>query len=103
MTVEESKIMWQLEKMNCEDRAHTMSKNMKKLVNATDKLITDGIITYEDFTNDMISLITNINNDITKLDEAYLDLAKEYEAKHTEREHREPDTGVLVDSTEVSN
>ena len=54
MTIEESQMMWKIELDNFEQHKELASKEMKKLYSAVNKVITEGIITYEDFTNDMI-------------------------------------------------
>lgn len=61
MTIEESKVMWQLEKEHT-DYAK-LTDEMKQLYDIVDKLINDGKITYEDFTSDVLdAMTTNIVN-----------------------------------------
>ncbi len=109
MTIEESKIMWELEKSNTNIKF--LNKEMQKLYKRVDKLINDGIITYEDFTNDMLDEVTNniISNgkDNMNPDRAEqvkticLNLLKKYE-EYTKIEPKERDLGISVDNTEVS-
>ena len=58
MTIEESKMMWKLEVENNKPLYGSFSKEMKRLYNKVDELINEGVITYEDFTNDVIDSIT---------------------------------------------
>ena len=58
MTIEESKVMWNLEVENNKPLYGSFSKEMKRLYNKVDELINEGVITYEDFTNDVIDSIT---------------------------------------------
>lgn len=58
MTIEESKMMWKLEVENNKPLYSSFSKEMKRLYNKVDELINEGVITYEDFTNDVIDSIT---------------------------------------------
>lgn len=61
MTIEESKMMWQLEKENTDSTK--LTDEMKQLYDIVDKLINDGKITYEDFTSDVLdAMTTNIVN-----------------------------------------
>ena len=61
MTHEESLMMWKIELDNFNklgtDKA---SKDIKKLYEVLDKVITAGTITYEDFTKDMIDELTTL-------------------------------------------
>lgn len=110
MTIEESKIMWNLEKENINFKL--LTKGMKALYDKVDELINDGTITYEDFTNDMIDALTNniISNgqantepnraeQINAICESLLNKYEEYHRI----ESTEGDTGVLADNTELSN
>ena len=45
MTIEESKVLWQLEKANLEGKK--LSEPMKHLYNLVDDLIERGVITYD--------------------------------------------------------
>lgn len=58
MTIEESKMMWKLEVESNKPLYSSFSKEMKRLYNKVDELINEGVITYEDFTNDVIDSIT---------------------------------------------
>ena len=62
MTNEESKAMWELEKKNTDPK--TFTKEFAKLYALVDELINNDIITYEDFTNDVIDAMTTdiVNN-----------------------------------------
>lgn len=108
MTIEESKIMWELEKQNT--NFDFLTKEMKKLYNQIDKLISGGIITYEDFANDVLDELTNnivdngkmnINPDrAEQVKTVCLNLLKKYE-EYTKVEPKERNLGVPVDNTEV--
>lgn len=108
MTIEESKIMWELEKTNTDTRF--FSKEMKKFYKKVDELINSGIITYEDFTNDVLDELTsnivsngkdNLNPDrVNQVETMCANLLKKYE-EYTKAESKERDSGVSVDNTEV--
>ena len=110
MTIEESKVMWNLEKENINFKL--LTKEMKALYDKVDELINDGTITYEDFTNDMIDALTNniISNgqanaepnraeQINAICESLLNKYEEYHRI----EPTEGDTGILADNTELSD
>lgn len=109
MTIEESKIMWELEKRNT--NTEFFSKEMKKLYDRVDKLINGGIITYEEFANDTLDEITtnivnngktNVNPDkVDQMKIVCLNLLKKYE-EYTKVESEERNSGVLVDNRKVS-
>lgn len=109
MTIEESKIMWELEKRNTNTKFFSIE--MKKLYERVDKLINSGIITYEDFTNDTLDEITTniVNNGKTnanpdKVDQmktVCLNLLKKYE-EYTKVESEERNSGISVDNTKIS-
>lgn len=111
MTIEESKIMWKIEQENIKPQFSILPKELKKLYIKVDKLISDGIITYEDFTNDTLDAITTniVDNgkggtEPSREDQVRVicnSLLKKYE-EYTKAESKETDTGVLVDNTEVS-
>lgn len=92
MTKEESQMMWKIELDNFEQHKELASKEMKKLYSTVDKVITEGIITYEDFTNDMIDeLTTSIVeqgksnaevNRATEVDNICKRLTEKYEEKY---------------------
>lgn len=112
MTIEESKAMWNIEKSNVDQVNFT--KGMKALYKAVDKVIENGIITYEDFTNDTIDELTTLmvqegKGEIDAMDRAeQLDLmckrlTEKYEEKYNARESG---TGIIelsTDSAEVSD
>lgn len=112
MTIEESKAMWNIEKSNVDQVNFT--KGMKALYKAVDKVIENGIITYEDFTNDTIDELTTLmvqegKGEIGAMDRAeQLDLmckrlTEKYEEKYNTRESG---TGIIelpTDSAEVSD
>lgn len=111
MTIEESKMMWKLEVENNKPLYSSFSKEMKRLYNKVDELINEGVITYEDFTNDVIDSITTIvdngknNAEPSRADQvnAMCDmLFKKYE-EYKKVEHTGGDREVLADNTELSN
>lgn len=112
MTIEESKMMWKLEVENNKPLYSSFSKEMKRLYNKVDELINEGVITYEDFTNDVIDSITTTivdngknNAEPSKADQvnAMCDmLFKKYE-EYKKVEHTGGDREVLADNTELSN
>lgn len=112
MTIEESKAMWNIEKSNVDQVNFT--KGMKALYKAVDKVIENGIITYEDFTNDTIDELTTLmvqegKGEIDAMDRAeQLDLmckrlTKRYEEKYNARELGTGITELSTDSAEVSD
>ncbi len=111
MTKEESLMMWKLELDNFNKHIEYASNPMKKLYKVLDKVINEGIVTYEDFTNDMIDELTTMtienskteeNKDrATEIDAICKRLTEKYEAKYTERESGTGDTELQRDSTEV--
>lgn len=112
MTIEESKMMWKLEVENNKPLYGSFSKEMKRLYNKVDELINEGVITYEDFTNDVIDSITTTIVDNGKSNaepsranqvNAMCDmLFKKYE-EYKKVEHTGGDREVLADNTELSN
>lgn len=111
MTIEESKMMWKLEVENNKPLYGSFSNEMKRLYNKVDELINEGVITYEDFTNDVIDSITTIvdngksNTEPSRADQvnAMCDmLFKKYE-EYKKVEHTGGDREVLADNTELSN
>ena len=106
MTIEESKMMWKLEVENNKPLYGSFSKEMKRL------LINEGVITYEDFTNDVIDSITTTivdngknNTEPSRADQvnAMCDmLFKKYE-EYKKVEHTGGDREVLADNTELSD
>lgn len=112
MTIEESKMMWKLEVENNKPLYSSFSKEMKRLYNKVDELINEGIITYEDFTNDVIDSITTtiVDNGKNNAEPSRADqvnamcdmLFKKYE-EYKKVEHTGGDREVLVDNTELSN
>jgi hypothetical protein len=112
MTIEESKMMWKLEVENNKPLYGSFSKEMKRLYNKVDELINEGIITYEDFTNDVIDSITTtiVDNGKSNATPSRADqvnamcdmLFKKYE-EYKKVEHTGGDREVLADNTELSN
>lgn len=112
MTIEESKMMWKLEVENNKPLYGSFSKEMKRLYNKVDELINEGIITYEDFTNDVIDSITTtiVDNGKSNAEPSRADqvnamcdmLFKKYE-EYKKVEHTGGDREVLADNTELSN
>lgn len=112
MTIEESKMMWKLEVENNKPLYGSFSKEMKRLYNKVDELINEGVITYEDFTNDVIDSITTtiVDNGKSNATPSRADqvnamcdmLFKKYE-EYKKVEHTGGDREVLVDNTELSN
>lgn len=112
MTIEESKMMWKLEVENNKPLYGSFSKEMKRLYNKVDELINEGVITYEDFTNDVIDSITTtiVDNGKSNAEPSRADqvnamcdmLFKKYE-EYKKVEHAGGDREVLADNTELSN
>lgn len=112
MTIEESKMMWKLEVENNKPLYGSFSKEMKCLYNKVDELINEGVITYEDFTNDVIDSITTtiVDNGKSNAEPSRADqvnamcdmLFKKYE-EYKKVEHTGGDREVLADNTELSN
>lgn len=112
MTIEESKMMWKLEVENNKPFYGSFSKEMKRLYNKVDELINEGVITYEDFTNDVIDSITTtiVDNGKSNAEPSRADqvnamcdmLFKKYE-EYKKVEHTGGDREVLADNTELSN
>lgn len=112
MTIEESKMMWKLEVENNKPLYGSFSKEMKRLYNKVDELINESVITYEDFTNDVIDSITTtiVDNGKSNAEPSRADqvnamcdmLFKKYE-EYKKVEHTGGDREVLADNTELSN
>lgn len=112
MTIEESKMMWKLEVESNRPLYDSFSKEMKRLYNKVDELINEGVITYEDFTNDVIDSITTtiVDNGKSSAEPSRADqvnamcdmLFKKYE-EYKKVEHTGGDREVLADNTELSN
>lgn len=112
MTIEESKMMWKLEVENNKPLYGSFSKEMKRLYNKVDELINEGVITYEDFTNDVIDSITTtiVDNGKSNAEPSRADqvnamcdmLFKKYE-EYKKVEHTGGDREVLADNTELSD
>lgn len=112
MTIEESKMMWKLEVENNKPLYGSFSNEMKQLYNKVDELINEGIITYEDFTNDVIDSITTtiVDNGKSNATPSRADqvnamcnmLFKKYE-EYKKVEHTGGDREVLADNTELSD
>lgn len=112
MTIEESKMMWKLEVENNKPLYGSFSKEMKRLYNKVDELINEGVITYEDFTNDVIDSITTtiVDNGKSNAEPSRADqvnamcdmLFKKYE-EYKKVEHTGGDREVLADNIELSN
>lgn len=111
MTIEESKMMWKLEVENNKPLYGSFSKEMKRLYNKVDELINEGVITYEDYTNDVIDSITTtiVDNGKNNAEPSRADqintmcdmLFKKYE-EYKKVEHTGGDREVLADNTELS-
>lgn len=111
MTIEESKMMWKLEVENNKPLYDSFSNEMKQLYDKVDELINEGIITYEDFTNDVIDSITTtiVDNGKSNAEPSRADqvnamcdmLFKKYE-EYKKVEHTGGDREVLADNTELS-
>lgn len=112
MTIEESKMMWKLEVENNKPLYGSFSKEMKRLYNKVDELINEGVITYKDFTNDVIDSITTtiVDNGKSNAEPSRADqvnamcdmLFKKYK-EYKKVEHTGGDREVLADNTELSN
>lgn len=112
MTIEESKMMWKLEVENNKPLYGSFSKEMKRLYNKVDELINEGVITYEDFTNDVIDSITTtiVDNGKSNAEPSRADqvnamcdmLFNKYE-EYKKVEHTGGDREVLADNTELSD
>lgn len=109
MTHEESLMMWKLEKDSFDKNEAMASKDMKKLYKILDKAIVANVVTYEDFTNDMIEELMSITKDENSKDRAFeVDevcrrLTKKYETKYNERESGSGNRELSEDNTEVSD
>lgn len=109
MTHEESLMMWKLEKDSFDKNEAMASKDMKKLYKILDKVIIANVVTYEDFTNDMIEELMSITKDENgkdrafEVDEICRRLTKKYETKYNERESRSGDREFPENNTEVSD
>lgn len=112
MTIEESKMMWKLEVENNKPLYSSFSKEMKRLYNKVDELINEGVITYEDFTNDVIDSITTtiVDNGKSNAEPSRADqvnaMCDMLFNKYEEYKKVEPTGGdreVLADNTELSN
>jgi hypothetical protein len=112
MTIEESKAMWNIEKSNVDQVNFT--KGMKALYKAVDKVIENGIITYEDFTNDTIDELTTLMvqegkgeidtvDRVEQIDLMCKRLTERYEEKYNARELGTGITELSADSAEVSD
>lgn len=112
MTIEESKMMWKLEVENNKPLYGSFSKEMKRLYNKVDELINEGVITYEDFTNDVIDSITTtiVDNGKSNAEPSRADqvnamcdiLFNKYE-EYKKVEHTGGDREVSIDNTELSD
>lgn len=114
MTHEESLMIWKLELDNFNKNIGLASKDMKKMYKVLDKVINESIITYEDFTNDMIDELTTMiiveacknkedKDRATEIDTICKRLTEKYEAKYNERKSGTGDTKLQANSTEVSD
>lgn len=109
MTIEESKAMWEVERNNV--NLNILPKEVQKLYKLLDKVIEEGIITYEDFTNDTIDELTTMTIENTKnnedpsrqgmIEEMAKRLYKKYEDKYKNRESIVGDERVQENTTEV--
>lgn len=114
MTHEESLMMWKLEMENFNKNIGLASKDMKKMYSILDTVINEGIVTYEDFTNDMIDELTTLmveegksgngqKDRATEIDIICKRLTEKYETKYNERESGTGTTELSTDNTEVSD
>lgn len=78
MTHEESLMMWKLEMENFNKNIGLASKDMKKMYSILDTVINEGIVTYEDFTNDMIDELTTLMVEEGKSGNGQKDRATEF-------------------------
>ena len=104
--------MWNIEKSNVDQVNFT--KGMKAWYKAVDKVIENGIITYEDFTNDTIDELTTLMvqegkgeidtvDRVEQIDLMCKRLTKRYEEKYNARELGTGITELSTDSAEVSD
>lgn len=105
MTIEESKMMWKLEVENNKPLYSSFSKEMKRLYNKVDELINEGVITYEDFTNDVIDSITTtiVDNGKSNAEPSRADQVNAKYEEYKKVEHTGGDREVLVDNIELSD
>lgn len=102
-------MMWKLEKDSFDKNEAMASKDMKKLYKILDKVIVTNVVTYEDFTNDMIEELMSITKDENgkdrafEVDEICRRLTKKYETKYNERESGSGDRELPENNTEVSD
>lgn len=108
MTYEESKILWKLEKEHISN--NLVSKQMKKLYDRVDELITTDKLTYQDFTNDMIDATTDILVDtkehksrVEQINKVCEHLYDKYTKQYNDGESGIGDTEVLVDCTALQD
>lgn len=112
MTQEESLMMWKLEMENFNKNIGLASKDMKKMYSILDTVINEGIVTYEDFTNDMIDELTTLmveegksgngqKDRATEIDIICKRLTEKYEAKHKEGKSGAGDTELSADNTDI--
>ena len=111
MTAEESKLIWELEKKNTNFDA--LSKPLQKLFKTVDKAIYAEVISYEEFTNDMIDgvtdcIVANTKNGEDKERAEVIEniaerLIKKYNAKYKARKSLGGNKKDAVDNTEVQN
>ena len=111
MTQEESVMMWKMELEHF--KPEFASKEVKKLYKTLDKVITNAVIAYEDFTNDMIDelttlLIENTNNEVVldkaeQVDTICKRLNDKYEEKYNKRESLAGDKELSDSNTEIQN
>ena len=111
MTAEESKLIWELEKKNTNFDA--LSKPLQKLFKTVDKAIYAEVISYEEFTNDMIDgvtdcIVANTKNGEDKERAEVIEniaerLIKKYNAKYKARKSLGRNKKDAVDNTEVQN
>ena len=112
MTIEESKMMWKLEVESNKPLYSSFSKEMGYSHNKASRPAGEGVITYEDFTNDVIDSITTtiVDNGKNNAEPSRADqvnamcdmLFKKYE-EYKKVEHTGGDREVLADNTELSN
>ena len=109
MTIEESKAMWEVERNNV--NLNILPKEVQKLYKLLDKVIEEGIITYEDFTNDTIDELTTMTIENTKnnedpsrqgmIEEMAKRLYKKYEDKYKNRKSIVGDKELQTDTAAI--
>lgn len=58
MTKEEGKLLWKMEKMTIKEHEASLSPAMKELYDTVDELIEADLLTYKEFSDDMLDAMT---------------------------------------------